>query len=76
MRTSASARPPGISFLAVPEPDLMDRETREIMFVAGLSQPARDEPLNEAIYVRLEGHVDGNPPFVVHRMSLAPLEEP
>jgi predicted nuclease of predicted toxin-antitoxin system len=67
---------PGIVFLWVSDPDLMDRETQEIMFEAGLAQVAQDEPLNEAIYVRLEGYVDGNPSFVVQRMLLARLEEP
>jgi predicted nuclease of predicted toxin-antitoxin system len=64
---------PGIIFLWVSDPDLMDREMQEIMFEAALAQAAQDEPLNEAIYVRLEGYVDGNPSFVVQRMPLAGL---
>lgn len=62
---------PGIIFLWVSDHDLMDRQTQETMFAAGLAQAAQDEPLNEAIYVRLEGYVDGNPSFVVQRIPLA-----
>jgi predicted nuclease of predicted toxin-antitoxin system len=64
---------PGIIFLWVLDPDLMGRETQEIMFEAGLAQAAQDEPLNEAIYVRLEGYVDGDPSFVVRRIPLGRL---
>jgi len=67
---------PGIIFLWVLEPDLMDRETQEIMFEAGLAQAAQDEPLNEAIYVQLEGYVGGNPSFAVRRIPLARPEKP
>jgi predicted nuclease of predicted toxin-antitoxin system len=67
---------PGIIFLWVSDPDLMDRQMQETMFEAGLVQAVQDEPLNEAIYVRLDGHVDGNPSFVVERIPLARPEEP
>ncbi len=62
---------PGIIFLSVSDPDLMDRKTQQAMFEAGLAQAALDEPLNEAIYVRLEGNIDGNWEFVVERVPLA-----
>jgi predicted nuclease of predicted toxin-antitoxin system len=64
---------PGIIFLWVTDPDLMDRQTQQAMFEAGLAQAAQDEPLNEAIYVRLEGSVDGNASFLVQRIPLAGL---
>jgi hypothetical protein len=67
---------PGIIFLWVVDPDFMDRQTQQIMFEKGLAQAAQDEPLNEAIYVRLDGYVDGNPSFEVRRIPLARREEP
>ena len=61
---------PGVVFLSVADVDSMDREAQRIMFEAGLRQAVQDEPLNEAIYVRLEMSVDGRLEVVVDREPL------
>jgi hypothetical protein len=40
------------------------------MFEAGLKEAVQDEPLNEAIFVRLEMSVDGSLDVVVDREPL------
>jgi len=61
---------PGIIFLSVMDTDLMDREAQCAMFEAALEQASQDEPLNEAIYVRLDENVDGNWQVAVKRGPL------
>jgi predicted nuclease of predicted toxin-antitoxin system len=51
---------PGIVFLRHMDDDLMSLEAQRHMFEAALDQVAASEPVNEAIFVRLEDTEDGN----------------
>ena len=62
---------PGVMFLSVSDVDSMDRDAQRAMFEDGLKHALDNEPLNEAITVRLEVNVDGEWEIVVGRELLA-----
>jgi predicted nuclease of predicted toxin-antitoxin system len=62
---------PGIIFLSVTEPDIMDREAQCAMFEAALESIEKDEPINEAVTVVLDEDTDGNWEVTVARTRLA-----
>jgi hypothetical protein len=62
---------PGVMFLVVSDSDLMDREAQRVMFEAGLETAEESEPIEEAIQVQLDEHVDGNWELTVTRYHLA-----
>jgi predicted nuclease of predicted toxin-antitoxin system len=51
---------PGIVFLRYMANELMSLETQRLMFEGALDQIERDEPINEAILVRLDATRGGN----------------
>jgi predicted nuclease of predicted toxin-antitoxin system len=62
---------PGIVFLSVTDPDIMDKDAQRTMFEAALESIEEDEPINEAVMVELDEDIDGNWEVTVARTRLA-----